>query len=691
MNYDRIYAYRFQDIQQEQRQNVWAEITRFIEARLNDPKTIRDPAAGWCEFINESAAAEKWAIMVNNNRRFAHFPPNLLKTLDGGFAKSTPSSSQFIEYKGLIEITEPRVIMLNSDNNLERYLLFIYIIPVLLLLWYIITYSVNVPYWDQWSLIATFNEYASGDIKFSDFFRQHNEHRIFFPRIIFTTLAFASKWNTIIELCFSVFLAILSFLAIYKMSEINNNKNKRSFHIINIITCILIFSLGQYENFIWGFQIAWVLVNIMLIASVFILHALKSWSINLRQFVSSLCCLIASFSMAHGLVSWIAIIPSLISIENKIRYKILRASISIFLFFLSFIVYNIDYQKPQTHPDILFILRQPIDTITYFLAIIGAPIGDSVSHSIISGAIIFISFLFFNIYMLRKNQSEFAREVAPWLSIGWFAILAALLTTVGRAGFGVDSAMSSRYTTPLLLLIVSCLQMGRLWIDDRRQWEKKKKHQIVGFGFLAVILMMFFVSKSADAISQGHKLMIRKTIGQTCLEVIHFIDKSTDESSNTCLRYLFPLGAAVRSRAIYLEKLGFRTFPKDLKFVIDPIETHGSIDRPLTTEQPLTLTKRDQIQLIGWAVLPKRRQLPKTVFLSYGEHLSFFAHGTVYLDRPDVAKTLNSSRYTKVGWKANSLLHTIPIGETVIKAWVYDREGKQFVKLKGAPKIKVVE
>ena len=101
MNYDRIYAYRFQDIQQEQRQNVWAEITRFIEARLNDPKTIRDPAAGWCEFINESAAAEKWAIMVNNNRRFAHFPPNLLKTLDGGVQNRRQAHRSSLNTKGL--------------------------------------------------------------------------------------------------------------------------------------------------------------------------------------------------------------------------------------------------------------------------------------------------------------------------------------------------------------------------------------------------------------------------------------------------------------------------------------------------------------------------------------------------------------------------------------------------------------
>ena len=45
-----------------------------------------------------------------SNRRFAHFFPNLLKSLDPSFAKSVVGSFQFIEYKGLIEMAEPRVI-----------------------------------------------------------------------------------------------------------------------------------------------------------------------------------------------------------------------------------------------------------------------------------------------------------------------------------------------------------------------------------------------------------------------------------------------------------------------------------------------------------------------------------------------------------------------------------------------------
>ena len=44
-------------------------------------------------------------------RRFAHFFSNLLKSLGPSFAKSVVGSFQFIEYKGLIEMAEPRVVI----------------------------------------------------------------------------------------------------------------------------------------------------------------------------------------------------------------------------------------------------------------------------------------------------------------------------------------------------------------------------------------------------------------------------------------------------------------------------------------------------------------------------------------------------------------------------------------------------
>jgi hypothetical protein len=118
---------------------------------------------------------------------------------------------------------------------------------------------------------------------------------------------------------------------------------------------------------------------------------------------------------------------------------------------------------------------------------------------------------------------------------------------------------------------------------------------------------------------------------------------------------------------------------------------YGFIDTPPTTDQPLILPKNGSVKLYGWAILPERQQQPKMVLLSYGSKKLFFANAVVKLDRPDVVKSLNSSLYQKSGWEVNISPSSIPLGETVIKAWAYDPENKEFVQLTGEPKIKVVE
>jgi len=62
INYERLYAYRFRDVDQAQRQRVWHEIAMYIYKRMGSPTRVLDPAAGRCEFINALPAAERWAV-----------------------------------------------------------------------------------------------------------------------------------------------------------------------------------------------------------------------------------------------------------------------------------------------------------------------------------------------------------------------------------------------------------------------------------------------------------------------------------------------------------------------------------------------------------------------------------------------------------------------------------------------------
>jgi hypothetical protein len=62
MNYQRLYEYRFRDINQASRTAVWDEIAPFIHEQLGRPDRVLDPAAGRGEFINAVPAPERWAV-----------------------------------------------------------------------------------------------------------------------------------------------------------------------------------------------------------------------------------------------------------------------------------------------------------------------------------------------------------------------------------------------------------------------------------------------------------------------------------------------------------------------------------------------------------------------------------------------------------------------------------------------------
>src|SRR6476620_8129330 len=62
MNHQRLYEYRFRDVDQDARVNIWKIITADIYRRMGSPDKVLDPAAGRGEFINEVPASERWAI-----------------------------------------------------------------------------------------------------------------------------------------------------------------------------------------------------------------------------------------------------------------------------------------------------------------------------------------------------------------------------------------------------------------------------------------------------------------------------------------------------------------------------------------------------------------------------------------------------------------------------------------------------
>src|SRR5881392_719350 len=121
---------------------------------------------------------------------------------------------------------------LRSIGRLARLLLIA--APPLLIGFLIFRDGVDTPFWDQWDGTAPlFEKMAAGTLGFADFFAQHNEHRIFFPRLISFGLGWLTHWNVRAELFVIWFLALICLFNIRQIIRRSGREDS---------SCLLLFS-----------------------------------------------------------------------------------------------------------------------------------------------------------------------------------------------------------------------------------------------------------------------------------------------------------------------------------------------------------------------------------------------------------------------------------------------------------------
>lgn len=566
-----------------------------------------------------------------------------------------------------------------------------YLIPILGVTGFIIAFGVNVPFYDQWVVPALFEKTATGTLQFKDLFELHNNHRILFPRLIFIGLGFISSWNIKLELFFSLCLAILTFILLYKISA-NSSKNKNYFfHFSNLLTTLIFFSLAQSENWLWGFQIAIFLINFCVILSCFILtrNQIKP---KQKFLLAAIPCLIASFSSAQGLMSWLALIPGIIAISELGNQRKKYLTFWITLFLLSSLIYSIGYTQDSKTIN-LSLLEKLLALIQFFFNVIAAPLTNSQNFSIGIGIIIILNFIFLGSYCLtnRKKQQYLISLCFPWFSIGIFSILCSILITLGRYDYGANYGIyTSRYTTHSLLLIIAVIQLWFIIISEGNFFNRNDYPKLI-YSFIGGILVCLIGVKSEIAIAQAQTDVINKQRGETCLELINYLEDSKFFKTHPerCLLRLSKTTWWIQDGVKQLQAVNLRNWANYITFKTESEQLYGYIDFPLSSDQPLKLKPKDSVTFKGWAIFPQQQNQPQLVFFSRGNQRSFFAQANVGLKSPDIAQVLDSPLYNHGRWEV-----TIPavqlhknLGNTTVKAWVYHPNGNEFIPLKGEVKI----
>jgi hypothetical protein len=313
---------------------------------------------------------------------------------------------------------------------------------------FIYKYGYRVLFFDQWVDLAHYINFYNGTFSFKDLFTQHNEHRIVFPRIVFLIDFIVDKGRNRINLCFIVLMQLLHvYLLCMIFKKTNPTKIVRSLGIA--LAVILLFSLGQYQNFYWGFQVQFVGVGVAASAA-FILFVkaidrarvgLPHWRFALGAYAMLT---VATFSMSNGILAGIVMI--LIAVTTRASLSLTLQSIAVTASLST--VYFLDFHAYAPQPVATVLLAAPHQGLLYFIRYLGDVVGSLGKKSdMILGAIGLAGTIAVLWRLVSRRERDSARTTLTAIIL--FIAGTAVVTAIGRWHFlAPGESLPSRYFTP---------------------------------------------------------------------------------------------------------------------------------------------------------------------------------------------------------------------------------------------------
>jgi hypothetical protein len=355
-------------------------------------------------------------------------------------------------------------------------------------------YQVDVPVLDQWELVLLLEKSYEGTLTFNDFWKQHNEHRLLFPLLIMIVLARLTHWNITYELITGIAIATLTccvlLYQVYRTDRLTGSKH--GFWLFPLVS-VVVFSLNQVQNWLWGWQIQMHLVVFAAALSIILLSNFSSnrWLFCLSMFLG----IVGTYSFANGMLVWLTGLGVLL-FSRKLDKSVKSRRIIVWLVVSIFVIasYLYHYKKPEYHPSLLFLFKNPTVFLKYVFSYLGGPIGfQKVSYSVSFGVFVFVMLIFLVFFLIKRRKvgSDF---LLPYIGLSLFSIMSAAITGVGRCGFGCDQALSSRYITIVVLLWVSVVVLLYLVVVTRptkvSNKVKGKGLSVVAIGLILAILIL---------------------------------------------------------------------------------------------------------------------------------------------------------------------------------------------------------
>lgn len=357
---------------------------------------------------------------------------------------------------------------------------FMYGIPFIYGILYIWYFGVDIPQWDDWGLLERYFDFQkTGHLTFSLMFTPNNgDHIMFFPNLLaFATLP-VFHWNTKIAMYESLFFLFFPYTVYIKRLEELCDCNKKTillsnkFLLFSVLAFFICYSPVQWENFLWAFQTAWFILVFCSVLSFYFFNMFYKTKKIINLIISVLCMIIGCFSSMQGLgigCAYIAMffIESVFCDEQKDKNPPYILTISIFI--ICTVIYLINYKSGEL-VDISFNVLKILFGYLVVSGSIAAPGYNFMEpqmfiYACIFGLLFNILSLMTVVYLIKKHL---VKKYRFELLLMIYSVIFRLMVSIGRVEFGYDYLLGSRFSTFVLLNLISLVL---LFFSE---WQKLK-------------------------------------------------------------------------------------------------------------------------------------------------------------------------------------------------------------------------
>lgn len=327
-------------------------------------------------------------------------------------------------------------------------------IPILYLAFYIYSFSSALPVKDQWDEAPFIVSVKEGQLNLDRLFDFHGEHFIFIPRLLFAGLALLFTWDNRAECWLTFLFTVTTFSLLSRLVIKGREKGEVAGLTALVVTAVFLFSTTQWQNWLWGFQLAWPIPVLALTAAIPSLYRRPGGIIT--GIIITAATVIAVLSMGNGFM--VALILFIILAVRYLRSRDRRVLFWLVLcgcltaLAIGFFLAN----KPPTAGAAHF----GIGSIQGIAILLANPFLDYTrsvpgSLSLLFGYVVLMaliaSFIWFSFSGYKTNAFE-----TPLFSTG-FALAAWGFLSVGaialaRANSGFEGLVQSRYISYAVLL-----------------------------------------------------------------------------------------------------------------------------------------------------------------------------------------------------------------------------------------------